>query len=67
MGRSDPPAERNSQEDIKTPLPQERREADGWSKGGWSGITGVIHHGLRWVDAPAVDGPHKTLHNRCRR
>ena len=21
---------------------------------------------LQWVDAPAADGPHKTLYNRCR-
>ncbi len=32
-----------------------------------SGITPVIQKGLRWVDAPAADGPHKTLYNRCRR
>ena len=24
----------------------------------------VIRHGLRWRDAPAVYGPHKTLDNR---
>ncbi len=29
-----------------------------------SGITPVIQKGLRWVDAPAADGPHKTLYNR---
>ena len=27
----------------------------------------VMQKGLRWVDAPAADGPHKTLDNRCRR
>ncbi len=32
-----------------------------------SGIIPVIHKGLRWVDAPAAYGPHKTLYNRCRR
>ena len=32
-----------------------------------SGIIPVIQKGLRWVDAPAADGPHKTLYNRCRR
>ncbi len=32
-----------------------------------SGIIPVIQKGLRWVDAPAADGPHKTLDNRCRR
>ncbi len=32
-----------------------------------SGIIPFIQKGLRWVDAPAADGPHKTLYNRCRR
>ncbi len=32
-----------------------------------SGIIPVMQKGLRWVDAPAADGPHKTLDNRCRR
>ncbi len=32
-----------------------------------SGITPVIQKGPRWVDAPAADGPHKILYNRCRR
>ncbi len=32
-----------------------------------SGIIPVIQKGLRWVDAPAADGPHKTLYNRFRR
>ncbi len=32
-----------------------------------SGIIPVIQKGLHWVDAPAADGPHKTLYNRCRR
>ncbi len=32
-----------------------------------SGIIPVIQKGLRWVDAPAAAGPHKTLYNRCRR
>ena len=32
-----------------------------------SGIIHVIQKGLRWVDAPAADGPHKTLYNRFRR
>ncbi len=31
------------------------------------GIIPVTRSGLRWVDAPAADGPHKTLYNRCRR
>ncbi len=29
-----------------------------------SGIIPVIQKGLRWVDAPAADGPHKTFYNR---
>ncbi len=32
-----------------------------------SGIVPVTQNGLCWVDAPAADGPHKTLYNRCRR
>ena len=29
-----------------------------------SGILHVIRNGLRWRDAPAEYGPHKTLYNR---
>jgi transposase len=29
-----------------------------------SGIVHVLRSGCRWVDAPAVHGPHKTLYNR---
>ena len=29
-----------------------------------SGIIHVIRNGLRWCDAPAAYGPHKTLYNR---
>ncbi len=29
-----------------------------------SGIIHVIRNGLRWLDAPEVYGPHKTLYNR---
>jgi len=29
-----------------------------------SGIVHVIRNGLRWRDAPAIYGPHKTLYNR---
>ena len=32
-----------------------------------SGIIHVIHNGLRWRDAPAEYGPHKTLYNRWAR
>ena len=29
-----------------------------------SGILHVLRNGLRWQDAPAIYGPHKTLYNR---
>ena len=29
-----------------------------------SGIIHVQRNGLRWCDAPAIYGPHKTLYNR---
>ena len=29
-----------------------------------SGILFLLRNGLRWQDAPAVHGPHKTLYNR---
>ena len=32
-----------------------------------SGIVFVNRNGLRWRDAPAVYGPHKTLYNRWKR
>ncbi len=32
-----------------------------------SGIIYVIRYGLRWRDAPACYGPHKTLYNRFAR
>ncbi len=32
-----------------------------------SGTIPVIQKGPDWVDAPAADGPHTTLYNRCRR
>ena len=32
-----------------------------------SGIIYVIRNGLRWCDAPAFYGPHKTLYNRFAR
>jgi transposase len=32
-----------------------------------SGILFVLRNGLRWQDAPAVYGPHKTLYNRFAR
>ena len=30
-------------------------------------IIHVLRYGLRWADAPPVDGPYKTLYNRFRR
>ena len=48
-------------------VPQETwYEAGRWSQG-VSGIIPVARRGLRWVDAPAADGSHKILYNRCRR
>ena len=32
-----------------------------------SGILHVLRNGLRWQDAPAIYGPHKTLSNRFAR
>jgi len=32
-----------------------------------SGIIFVLRHNLRWKDAPAAYGPHKTLYNRFMR
>jgi transposase len=32
-----------------------------------SGLLHVLRNGLRWQDAPAVYGPHKTLYNRFAR
>jgi transposase len=32
-----------------------------------SGILHVLRNGLRWQDAPAIYGPHKTLYNRFAR
>ena len=32
-----------------------------------SGIIFLNRNGLRWRDAPAEDGPHKTLYNRWKR
>ena len=31
-----------------------------------SSVIHVPQEGRRWVDAPAADGPHKTLYNHCR-
>ena len=39
----------------------------GWTTGKvLSGIIPVLQKGLRWVGAPAADGPQKSLYNRFR-
>ena len=40
------------------------REGD---KRAQSGMIFINRHGLRWRDASAEDGPHKTLYSRCKR
>ena len=52
---------------IRPLLPKERGGERVDDRKVLSGITPVIQKGLRWVDAPAAYGPHKTLYNRCRR
>ena len=49
------------------PFPKERGVKRVDDRKVLSGIIPVIQKGLRWVDAPAAYGPHKTLYNRCRR
>ena len=38
-----------------------------WTIAGASAASSVSSNALRWKDAPAVHGPHKTLYNRFRR
>ena len=45
-------------------FPRSRGRARVDDVGVLSGIIHVIRNGLRWRDAPAVYGPHKTLYNR---
>ena len=52
---------------IRPLFPKERGGKRVDDRKGLSGIIPVMQKGLRWVDAPAVYGPHKTLYNRCRR
>ena len=44
------------------PLPRGKPRAD--DQRVVSGILHIIRNGLRWRDAPAAYGPHKTLYNR---
>ena len=52
---------------IRSLLPKERGVKRVEDRKVLSGIIPVIQKGRRWVNAPAADGPHKTLYNRCRR
>ncbi len=52
---------------IRPLFPKERRCERVEDRKALSGIIPVIRKGLRWGDAPAAAGPHKTLYNRCRR
>ena len=52
---------------IRPLFPKERGVKQVEDRKVLSGIIDVIQKGLRWVDALAADGPHKTLYNRCRR
>lgn len=49
---------------IKHMLPKPRGVARSDGRMVLSGIIHVIRNGLRWRDAPAEYGPHKTLYNR---
>ena len=53
------PAER-----MRARCPKVRGKARSDDRGVLSGIIHVTRNGLRWRDAPAVYGPHKTLYNR---
>ena len=49
---------------IKQLFARPRVVARSDARRGLSGIIHVIRNGLRWRDAPAGYGPHKTLYNR---
>ena len=49
---------------IRPLLPKERGVKRVEDRKVLSGIIPVIQKGMRWVDAPAAAGPHKTLYNR---
>ena len=49
---------------IKHMFPKPRGVARSDDRMVLSGIIHVIRNGLRWRDAPAEYGPHKTLYNR---
>ena len=69
LTREGPP--REHQEEMGDGIcPLFPKERDGKRVDDRKVLSGIIHFtqkGLRWVDAPAADGPHKTLDNRCRR
>ena len=50
-----------------TAVPEGSRQAQGDDRRVLSGILHVLRNGLRWRDAPAIYGPHKTLYNRFAR
>ncbi|SPU54928.1 Transposase and inactivated derivatives [Brevundimonas vesicularis] len=52
-------------EDLKGLYTDELKDL--WSANDQSGIIFVNRNGLRWRDAPAAYGPHKTLYNRWKR
>lgn len=51
-------------ERLQPHFPKVRGKARADDRKVLSGIIHVKRNGLRWRDAPAVYGPHKTLYNR---
>lgn len=51
-------------ERLRPHFPKARGKARSDDRMVLSGIIHVKRNGLRWRDAPAVHGPHKTLYNR---
>ena len=51
-------------ESLAPYLPRSRGKARVDDRRVLSGIIHVQRNGLRWCDAPAIYGPHKTLYNR---
>ena len=54
-------------ERLKPHVPKPRGKARVDDRRVLSGILHVLRNGLRWQDAPAAYGPHKTLYNRFAR
>ena len=54
-------------ERLKPHFPKPRGKARVDDRRVLSGILHVLRNGLRWQDAPAAYGPHKTLYNRFAR